>query len=184
MRNRFAKIRCILNHAYNLLPPHRPTIQNLKENVLTLANGEMLAEPEDGFKVKQRVRHVLTEGHRVVRAAQALEKGDIKLFGKLMDESHESCALDYEISTPELDMLTAICREEGALGARLTGAGFGGCVIALVKDKDVPGFISSLIERYYNDYLSNEASGAQVNVVSLEDAVFPTKPCGGAALLL
>jgi N-acetylgalactosamine kinase len=156
----------------------------LKENALKLTSGDYPKEPREGFKIKQRVRHVLSEGRRVEQAVQVLEKGNIEKFGRLMNESHDSCAKDYEISIPELDALAAICRDEGALGARLTGAGFGGCVIALVNDRDVPFFISSIVERYYHNYLPNERKGTPLSVMSLEDAIFPCKPCGGAATLL
>lgn len=156
----------------------------LKDGALKMRNGEFLREPKDGFKVKQRVRHVLTEGRRVEDAVRALESGDINLFGELMNQSHESCAKDYEISTPELDTLVDICRNNGALGARLTGAGFGGCVIALVKDRSVPDFVSTIVERYYHDYLPKERKEVGVSVMALEDAVFPCKPCSGAATLV
>jgi len=155
----------------------------LAESVLKLQTGELAPEPPDGFSVKQRVRHVLSEGRRVEQAAQALGVGDVRRFGELMNQSHESCARDYEVSTPELDALVRICREAGALGARLTGAGFGGCVIALVHDSDLAGLVSSVISRYYEGYLPQMRKDALVSVMSLEDAVFPCKPCGAAATL-
>ncbi|MEN6519566.1 MAG: galactokinase [Armatimonadota bacterium] len=156
----------------------------LKDGALKLRNGEYFKEPKDGFRVKQRVRHVLTEGRRVEDAVRTLKAGDIDRFGELMNQSHESCAKDYEISTPELDTLVSICRDNGALGARLTGAGFGGCVIALVNDSGVPDFVSTVVERYYHDYLPKERNDVGVSVMALEDAVFPCKPCSGAATLV
>lgn len=155
----------------------------LRETVLKLKTGEIFPEPADGFQIKKRVRHTLTEGRRVELAAAAMEAGDIERFGELLNESHTSCAEDYEISTPELNTLVGYCREAGAIGARLTGAGFGGCAVAMIRDRDIGDFMSTIIARYYNDYLPRERKGAPVSVMALEDAVFPCKPCGGAATL-
>ncbi len=78
-------------------------------------------------------RHVVTENARVVAAAEALEAGDLETFGQLMTASHESLRTDYDVSTPELDALVGALLDAGALGARLTGAGFGGAVVALAE---------------------------------------------------
>ena len=80
----------------------------------------------------KRARHVITENRRVLDTVDALTAGDFKAFGRLMDASHASLRDDYEVSTPELDAYVDAARDAGALGARLTGAGFGGCAIALV----------------------------------------------------
>jgi len=82
----------------------------------------------------RRVRHVVTENDRVLRAARALKAGDAALFGRLMNASHASMRDDFEISTPEIDALVDFAqREDGIFGARLTGGGFGGCVVALAE---------------------------------------------------
>jgi galactokinase len=78
-------------------------------------------------------RHVVTENRRVQAAADALRSGDVGALGPLMRESHASLRDDYRVSTPELDALVKLLVDAGALGARLTGAGFGGCVVALVQ---------------------------------------------------
>ena len=78
-----------------------------------------------------RARHVVTENARVVDFARALRRGDLAALGRLMLASHASLRDDFEVSTPELDALVDAFVEAGALGARLTGAGFGGCVVAL-----------------------------------------------------
>ncbi len=96
---------------------------------------------------------MLSEGRRVRRAAAALRACDVNEFGGLMYASHKSCANDYEISIPELDALVAIAGETGALGARLTGAGFGGCVINFVRDTDTSRFVEVIKKRYYDEYL-------------------------------
>ena len=80
----------------------------------------------------RRARHIVTENARVIRAAESLRARDFEAFGHLMYASHESMRDDYEISTPELDAFVEIARDSGAPGARLTGAGFGGCAIALM----------------------------------------------------
>jgi galactokinase len=78
-------------------------------------------------------RHVVTENARVVDFAAALRAGDVGALGPLMLASHASLRDDFAVSTPALDALVDACMEHGALGARLTGAGFGGCVVALVQ---------------------------------------------------
>ncbi len=84
----------------------------------------------------KRARHVVTENVRVLKAVEALRRQDFGAFGRLMDESHRSLRDDYEVSTPELDTFVEVARQSGALGARLTGAGFGGCAIALIQRED------------------------------------------------
>lgn len=81
----------------------------------------------------RRVRHILNENRRVEQAATALASGDYIQLGRLMHESHLSLRDDYEVSVPALDRLVDDCLAGGALGARLAGAGFGGCVVALVE---------------------------------------------------
>jgi len=119
----------------------------------TRRDGTVFPEPEDGFKLRQRFRHVVEEGRRVERSVEALEAGDIDRFGGLMNDSHASCRDLYEISCPELDALVAISREAGAVGARLTGAGFGGCAISLVAEEGVEAFVQKVGEAYYGGYL-------------------------------
>ena len=80
----------------------------------------------------RRARHIVTENARVTRAVETLRARDFEAFGYLMYASHGSMRDDYEISTPELDAFVEIARDNGAPGARLTGAGFGGCAIALM----------------------------------------------------
>jgi galactokinase len=85
-------------------------------------------------RVFRRCRHVITENARVLRAAEALRSGDLETFGTLMIQSHASMRDDYQISTPEIDALVESALAcDGVFGARLTGGGFGGCVVALVR---------------------------------------------------
>ena len=93
-------------------------------------------------------RHVVTENARVAEAARALGAGDVAAFGRLMAASHASLRDDYGVSGPELDALVEEARAAGALGARLTGAGFGGCTVNLVRQGDVDAFAERVAARY------------------------------------
>jgi len=96
----------------------------------------------------KRARHVITENTRVLEAAQALQRQDFGAFGRLMYASHQSLRDDYEVSTPELDAFVEIAKQSSALGARLTGAGFGGCALALVRSEDV-GMLLMNVRHYF-----------------------------------
>jgi galactokinase len=97
----------------------------------------------------RRVRHVVTENRRVLAGAAALRAGDAARFGRLMTASHASLRNDYEVSGPELDELVAVAaRTAGVFGARLTGAGFGGCVVALVTADEAGRAARSIPEEY------------------------------------
>ena len=87
----------------------------------------------------RRARHIVTENARVIRATECLRHKDFEAFGHLMYASHDSMRDDYEISTPELDAFVEVAGETGAPGARLTGAGFGGCAIALMPSGNAGG---------------------------------------------
>ncbi|MFS2060694.1 galactokinase [Kosakonia cowanii] len=100
--------------------------------------------------VAKRVRHVLTENARTVEAAAALEKGDLRRMGELMAESHASMRDDFEITVPQIDTLVEIVKatigDKG--GVRMTGGGFGGCVVALVPEALVPE-VKQAVESQY-----------------------------------
>ena len=99
--------------------------------------------------IRKRAKHVVSENQRVLDAVTALKKGNLALFGKLMNASHNSLRHDYEVTGIELDVMVEEARQcEGVLGARMTGAGFGGCAVALVKADAVEKFISRVGERY------------------------------------
>jgi len=112
----------------------------------------------EGIPLQARARHVFSEYYRVEEARDALIAGDMATFGRLMTASHRSCAEDYGISTPELDQLVSILTEAGCLGARLTGAGFGGAVIGLVAAKEAPLVLEVVARQYYKDYLGHEGA--------------------------
>lgn len=96
----------------------------------------------------QRARHVVTENTRVLEAAQALRRRDVAAFGRLMIELHRSLRDDYEVSTPELDAFVDLVVQFGVLGARLTGAGFGGCALALMKREDVEALTHIVLQHF------------------------------------
>jgi len=97
----------------------------------------------------RRYRHVLTEAGRVDEAIDRLRSSDLAGFGTLMDASHGSLRTDFLMSSGELDELTAIAREGGAFGARLTGAGLGGCIVALTDRQGADGVLETLAREYY-----------------------------------
>jgi len=106
----------------------------------------------DTFYVRRRCRHVITENRRVLESVAALEQGDVATFGRLMNEAHASARDDYEISTPEIEALVRLANAfPDTMGARLTGAGWGGCIVALVKYEGVEAFRRHLVQGYKNE---------------------------------
>lgn len=97
----------------------------------------------------KRVRHVVYENERTLKAAEALKNNDVVAFGRFMNASHQSLRDDYEVTGSELNTLVeAAWKQDGTLGARMTGAGFGGCAIALVKEDMVESFILNVGKEY------------------------------------
>ncbi len=98
---------------------------------------------------RKRAKHAVYENRRTLLAAQKLAQGDLEAFGKLMNASHISLRDDYEVTGKELDaMAEAAWQQEGVLGARMTGGGFGGCVVALVKNEYVENFKQNVARLY------------------------------------
>jgi galactokinase len=97
----------------------------------------------------KRARHVISENHRTLAAIDALNKGNIEAFGKLMNESHDSLKDDYEVTGPELDSLVDEARKiKGTIGSRMTGAGFGGCTVSIVNEDAVETFVREVGRGY------------------------------------
>jgi galactokinase len=112
---------------------HEPSVESLRD--VDLAMLDSLASSLDPVPLK-RARHVVAENRRVHDGAAALRAGDARAVGGLLDASHASLRDLYEVSSPELDALVEAARSvEGVAGARLTGAGFGGCIVVLVADE-------------------------------------------------
>ena len=101
--------------------------------------------------LRKRALHVISENARVKDAVIALQTGDLEIFGKLMYASHQSLKDLYEVTGKELDTIVEFCKiDDGCIGARMTGAGFGGCAIALIKRNDFEKFSTALSEYYKN----------------------------------
>ncbi len=97
----------------------------------------------------RRARHAVSENQRTLRAVAALKEGRLEDFGKLMNESHVSLRDDYEVTGVELDTLVeAAWKADGVIGSRMTGAGFGGCTVSIVKSEAVDSFIENVGKEY------------------------------------
>lgn len=123
-------------------------------NILSL--GDLNIAQFDNFKhiiatdvLRRRARHAVTENERTLKAVKELKHGNLEAFGKLMNESHLSLRDDYEVTGIELDTLVeAAWKQPGVLGARMTGAGFGGCAVAIVEQSEIAQFIEQVAEIY------------------------------------
>ena len=119
----------------------------------------------------RRARHVITENERTLRAAGAMGAGDADELGRLMNASHDSLRDDYEVTSHTLDTMVASARRQGGcLGARMTGAGFGGCAIALVREADVAPFMANVAREYEQS-------------THLTPDLFVARPAAGAGLV-
>ena len=125
-----------------------------------------------GEEAHRRVRHVVTENDRVLQAAEALRSGDVERLGTLMNESHESLRADFESSTRPLDSIVGIANSlPGCFGARVTGAGFGGCAVAAVDEVSEESFSTALVEEY------DKRSGIRAQT-------FVCRPATGSSLIV
>ncbi|MGC8667854.1 MAG: galactokinase [Chthonomonadales bacterium] len=151
------KRRSLVHSAYNTrraeceaaveaIRAYMPWIRALRD-----VDEELFAHLADDLPdvLRRRARHVITENGRVLRSVAALKNRDLARFGALMTESHRSLRDDYEVSTPELDLLVEAALEvEGVVGSRMTGAGFGGCTVSLVHKDALAEFRDHLDARY------------------------------------
>jgi len=121
--------------------------------------------------IARRARHVISENYRVQVGVQALREGNFSAFGQLMIESHRSLKNDYEVSCAELDLLVDLAlKQEGVLGARMTGAGFGGCTVNLLK-------------RDYVDVFKEKIKKEYKKITGINPDVYLTAPSGGAKVI-
>lgn len=167
--------RAACEEAVQRLRQHLPQIQALRD-----------VSPEEFARharhlpeiVRRRARHVVEECARVESAVVCLQRGDITEFGRLMFEGHASLRDLYQVSCPELDSLVKLAAGlPGCLGARLTGAGFGGCTVNLVETKQASMFIEKLISGYRHltgrnaqVYLCRASNGVKVELCPKEDS--------------
>ncbi len=139
---RFAECREALGDLQTVM-----AIQTLGE--LDTARFEGASHAIRNPEAMKRARHAVSENERTLQALKVLKSGDLAGFGRLMNASHQSLQTDFEVSCPELDLLVSLAQgHEGVLGARLTGAGFGGCTVNLVAESQVASFISRVGEQY------------------------------------
>jgi galactokinase len=132
--------------ALAVLQRERPDLAAIRDVTAELFEREQHRLDDVG---RRRMRHVVTENDRVQRSATALRDGDIETFGRLMAASHASLRDDYEVSVPDLDTLVTTAQQTpGVYGARLTGAGFGGCAVALVDTDHAESAAGSIGRRY------------------------------------
>jgi len=132
--------------AVSLLKTYLPNITALRD--LTIPDlkryGDRLPPT-----IRRRAKHVVTENDRVLKSVKALRDGDLDLFGKLMNQSHESLRDLYEVSCRELDVMAeAAWRIPGVYGSRMTGAGFGGCTVSVVANEAVEEFLERVPAEY------------------------------------
>ncbi|XP_016406583.1 N-acetylgalactosamine kinase-like [Sinocyclocheilus rhinocerous] len=131
------------------------------------------------FKLYQRARHVYGEAARVLQFKAACDSSPanaVAQLGDLMNRSHASCRDLYECSCPELDQLVDICLQAGAVGSRLTGAGWGGCTVSMVPRERIDSFLQTVREHYYVPDARRSALEKQ--------SLFVTRPGGGAAIFI
>lgn len=140
--------------------------------------GELIAVAQQVLdsRLLRRFRHVVTEADRTRRAEAAMRDDDPEAFGVLMNASHESLRDDFEVSGVELDELVALARGAGALGARLTGAGMGGCIVALCTPDRVDSVLEALRDGYFMYAPGREPPA------DLEQRLFVAIPSAGAAV--
>jgi len=145
-----------------------PALRDATTSILKRARGRMESTP---FR---RGRHVITENERTQETAKAIRKADWSRVGELMYASHASLREDYEVSCPELDAVVQIAQSigenGGVIGCRMTGAGFGGCAVSLVKTEAVP-FITRKISELYERKTGTQAT------------IFSSRPAAGARVL-
>ena len=149
-------------------PTSYPALLKAVDHADALAVGEEIL----AGNLRKRFRHVLTEGRRVVKARDALVNAQMSDFGIHMDASHGSLRSDFNVSSAELDELVALAKEGGAAGARLTGAGFGGCMVALASPETQHDVLRTLSEEYY------EPRGMKGD---LSNRLFTAVPSAGAS---
>ena len=136
---------------------------------LTNAEFDAIASAIPDPVERRRARHAIYENNRTLEAVKALEANDVKRFGELMNASHVSLRDDYEVTGPELDTLAELAwQQDGVLGSRMTGGGFAGCTVSIVRDAVIPAFEKNVGDAYTakisyapSFYVANIADGAR-----------------------
>jgi galactokinase len=163
----YNKRRFACEEAVRLLKQDLPEIKSLRDVSVKEFNRFADKLPEEVYK---RARHVVEEIERSRQAESLLEAGDVRRFGELMNQCHVSLRDLYEVSCPELDIMVNVAQSlEGCYGARLTGAGFGGCTVNLVARQSADQFAKALAKGYQSQtklrpeiYITRASNGAEV----------------------
>ena len=155
----------LVNSAYNDRRNECETALKELQSVVNIKTlGDLTEEEYEAHKdaikdpVRQkRAKHAVYENQRTIRAVEALKNNDVELFGKLMNASHKSLRYDYEVSCEEIDILVDLAQTmPGVIGSRITGGGFGGCTVSIVKNDTVDAFIRE-IGMTYQEKVGHEA---------------------------
>jgi galactokinase len=163
----YNKRRADCEEAVRILSAKLPGIKSLRDVSVELFNQYASELPE---RVEKRARHVVEEIERSARAIPLLEQGNMAAFGKLLNECHASLRDLYEVSIPELDTMVNVAQSlPGSYGARLTGAGFGGCTVNLVAREQADAFSNALAAGYEAEtgfapeiYICSASKGAEL----------------------
>ncbi|XP_029430385.1 N-acetylgalactosamine kinase isoform X3 [Rhinatrema bivittatum] len=150
------------------------SLQELRSTILSQNTQDVCS-----FKLYQRAKHVYSEAARVLQFKKVCDEAPanaLQLLGALMNQSHASCRDMYECSCLELDQLVDICLKSGAIGSRLTGAGWGGCTVSMVPADKLTGFLASVRDAYY------KTDGQRLGLP--KKSLFATNPGGGALVFL
>ncbi len=113
--------------------------------------------------------HIITESVRAQKFKDACAKNDVAAIGKLMDESYASCKEKYDSTVQEIDELVKTCKMNGALGAKMTGPGWGGCVISLVESSKVPEFVKNVEKVFGGFFLTQEEKNRAIVLYERKD---------------
>ena len=147
--------------------------KNSELDVDQIKSKPLTAQEEKGLSEVslKRARHIVTENTRVLEAVEVMKAGNVKRLGELFNASHDSLRDDFEVTNDALNIMVDCAREQAnCYGARMTGAGFGGCAVALVKEENAAEFVNAVSEAYRQR--SN-----------MEAAVYVCKPSEGASLI-
>lgn len=167
----------LVNSAYNDRRNECETaLKELQKQVDIQTLGDLTEEEFEAHKSaikdetrRKRAKHAVYENQRTIRAVAALQAGDVKLFGELMNASHVSLRDDYEVSCEEIDILVDMAWQfPGVIGSRITGGGFGGCTVSIVVNDAVDAFIET-IGKAYKEKVGHEA---EFYVVDIGDGAY------------
>lgn len=159
---------------------HEDEIESYTDLMTAYPPNELIARAGDVLEdeaLMQRFVHVVSEAMRVRQAEKALHSYDMRAFGNLMSESHQSLRDSFEVSIAELDELVDIAQRAGAVGARMTGAGLGGCTVSLCPETKSKRVVRALADRFYKKRNNSRDRGG-----ALEDLLFVVEPSAGASV--